>query len=183
MINIIWIGIIIILIVIISDKNKELNKLKKENNLLHVNIKNMATILNEKNKSKQEIIPEVKQQEEVLETKTIPKEKDRNNLILITGSILIVLAAILFLTSTWNVLPNIIKVITVFFLVFVFLGLSYYAKHKLNILKTAKAFFYIAMIYIPISLISIAPLGLLGKTLQSGKYLFLFGILYPFCSL
>ena len=41
MINIIWIGIIIILIVIISDKNKELNKLKKENNLLHINIKNM----------------------------------------------------------------------------------------------------------------------------------------------
>ena len=126
MINIIWIGIIIILIVIISDKNKELNKLKKENNLLHINIKNMATILNEKNKSKQEIIPDIKQQqEEVLETKTIPKEKDRNNLILITGSILIVLAAILFLTSTWNVLPNIVKVITVFFLVFVFLCLSY----------------------------------------------------------
>lgn len=175
MINIIWIGIIIILIVIINDKNKELNKLKKENNLLHINIKNMATILNEKNKSKQEIIPDIKQQqEEVLETKTIPKEKDRNNLILITGSILIVLAAILFLTSTWNVLPNIIKVITVFFLVFIFLGLSYYAKHNLNILKTAKAFFYIAMIYIPISLISIAPLGLLGKTLQSGKYLFLY---------
>ena len=173
MINIIWIGIIIILIVIINDKNKELNKLKKENNLLHINIKNMATILNEKNKSKQEIIPDIKQQqEEVLETKTIPKEKDRNNLILITGSILIVLAAILFLTSTWNVLPNIIKVITVFFLVFIFLGLSYYAKHNLNILKTAKAFFYIAMIYIPISLISIAPLGLLGKTLQSGNTYF-----------
>jgi DNA repair exonuclease SbcCD nuclease subunit len=96
MINIIWIGIIIILMVIINDKNKELNKLKKENNLLHINIKNMATILNEKNKSKQEIIPDIKQQqEEVLETKTIPKEKDRNNLILITGSILIVLAAIL----------------------------------------------------------------------------------------
>ncbi len=177
----IWIIVIIVLVLIIRDKNKTLEILKKENDMLHVNINNMAATLNEKNDSRKEKIEEprnaiVPQEPRMMNTprKKEDIEKDRNNVILITGSIFIVIAAILFLTSTWNVLPNIIKVITVFLLIFVFLGLSYFAEHKLNINKTAKAFFYISMIYIPISLISIAPLGLLGESLQKGKNLFLY---------
>ncbi len=176
---IIGIGIIIVLALIIHEKNKEIQKVKNENAMLHKNIMNMATILNKEEPAPKEEVVNAPQKKTPIVVRTREqtkkeREQNRNSLILITGSILIVLAAILFLTSTWNVLPNIIKVITVFLLIFVFLGMSYYADKKLLIPKTSKAFFYIAMIYIPISLLSIAPLGLLGENLKTGQGLYLY---------
>lgn len=177
---------IIILIIELNNKTNELTKLKQENDMLHENIYHMANKLNsidlskvkkkkeDKTKEKVELpsnIPENISNEFVVEPK---KEINRNNLILITGSIFIVLAAFLFITSTWNVLPNIIKTLILFFMIFVFLGISYFAGEKLKIEKTSKAFFYIAMIYIPIVLYSIAYLGLLGNYFMEGKGLSLY---------
>ena len=42
----------------------------------------------------------------------------RNLSILITGSILIVLAAIVFLTTTWETIPNVLKTIVLFFKIY-----------------------------------------------------------------
>ena len=177
--------IIIVLAIELSNKTNELTKLKQENDMLHENIYHMANKLNsldlskvkkkeEKPKEKVELpsnIAENISNEFVVEPK---KEINRNNLILITGSIFIVLAAFLFITSTWNLLPNIIKTLILFLMIFVFLGISYFAGEKLKIEKTSKAFFCIAMIYIPIVFYSVAYLGLLGNYFMEGKGLSLY---------
>lgn len=177
--------IIIVLAIELSNKTNELTKLKQENDMLHENIYHMANKLNsldlskvkkkeEKPKEKVELpsnIAENISNEFVVEPK---KEINRNNLILITGSIFIVLAAFLFITSTWNLLPNIIKTLILFLMIFIFLGISYFAGEKLKIEKTSKAFFCIAMIYIPIVFYSVAYLGLLGNYFMDGKGLSLY---------
>lgn len=113
--------------------------------------------------------------------KTTKKEKmdsqaSKNLSVLITGSILIVLAAIVFLTSTWQSIPNILKTLILFLLAAVFLGASKISKEKFHLEKASQTFFYIAMAYLPICLISISFFGLLGEFLSitgAGKYLYL----------
>lgn len=64
------------------------------------------------------------------------RSSNKNTAILITGAILIVLSAIVFLTSTWNVIPNILKTMVLVLLAFVFAGASKIAKTKLKLEKT-----------------------------------------------
>jgi len=73
-----------------------------------------------------------------------------NNIILISGALFIILAAIVFLNSTWNILAASIKCIIMFLLVFVFMGASSIADKVFKLPNTSKTFFYIAMTYIPI---------------------------------
>jgi len=90
----------------------------------------------------------------------------KNTTILVTGAILIVLAAIAFLLSTWGAIPDIIKTAIIVMLSVVFLGGSKLAKEKYDLDKTSKTFFYIGMAYIPICLVSISIFGLLGPYLS-----------------
>lgn len=185
MLTIICIIIIIVLAVNLNKKDNEIIQLKRENKQLHENIFRMATQLNnqlDKKKKKEikeekvEVLEESKiEKQVVIDKKKQPDKMNRNTLILITGSVFIVLAAILFLTSTWNIIPDIAKSFVLILFIFIFLGISYYAEEKLKIKHTAKAFFYIGMVYIPISLISIAYLGLLGNKVSTepGIYLYL----------
>lgn len=167
--------LLIIFAVRINSLSNELIKLKEENDMLHHNIYNMATKLNEKSKRKEKLeekkIVKNEIKEEKIEEKVVVQKQEinKNNLILVTGSIFIILASLLFLTSTWNVLPNIIKTIILFLLIFIFLGTSYFASEKLKVEKTARTFFYIAMIYIPICLYSVGYLGLLGNYFAKGS--------------
>lgn len=60
----------------------------------------------------------------------------------------------------------------------VFLMLSHLSKHKLNLPQTSKAFFYIAMGYIPIVLFSLSLLDLIGEYFSisgDGRFIYLFG--------
>ena len=91
-------------------------------------------------------------------------EEIKNNIILITGSILIILAAIIFLTTSWTSTSNILKCLVIFILFIVFITASYIAKEKLSLTQTAKAFKYIALAYLPISLISLSIFSLLGES-------------------
>lgn len=100
------------------------------------------------------------------EKKEIDKETLKNNLILITGSIFIILAAIIFLTSTWNIVPNVVKTITLVLLIGVFLGASHIAKKIFRLEETSRTFFNIGMSYIPIAMFSITLFGLLGDYLS-----------------
>ena len=116
-----------------------------------------------------------------VKTETVKAKKSndgssKNILILISGSILIVLSAIVFLVTTWNTIPDAIKTITLTLLVGVFLGASHIAKKNFKLEQTAKTFYYIAMIYIPIALVSIALFKLFGEYLSlsgAGKYIYL----------
>ena len=90
----------------------------------------------------------------------------KNKFILMTGAILIVLAAIVFLTSTWYTIPNIIKTIVIVLLAGVFVGASKIAKTIFKLDETANTFLYIALAYLPISLFSISLFGLIGDYLS-----------------
>ena len=103
------------------------------------------------------------------------KETSRNTMILVSGAILIVLAAIVFLLSNWNTIPDILKTGTLTLLIGVFFGASRLADKKFNLEKTSKTFYFIAMAYIPIVLLSISIFQLFGEYLSitgSGKYLY-----------
>ena len=113
-------------------------------------------------------------QEKVVKQK-ISAEDSRNTMILSAGAVFIILAAIVFLVSTWNVIPNILKTIILVVFVEVFLVLSKVAKEKFNLVHASTTFFYIAMAYIPICLYSIPFFGLFGEFLSitgEGKYIY-----------
>ena len=93
---------------------------------------------------------------EVKKEKVKKSDKEiKNTWILIIGSILVIFASIVFLTSTWNVAHNIVKTAILLFMLAVFLSISYISDKYLNLKQASKAFHYIAFAYIPIILISI----------------------------
>ena len=102
-------------------------------------------------------------------------ENVKNKYILMTGAILIVLAAIVFLTSTWYTIPNIVKTCVIVLLAGVFFGASNIAKNVFKLKDTSNTFFYIALAYLPLALFSISLFGFLGDYLSisgEGKYIY-----------
>ena len=111
-----------------------------------------------------------------VEKKKIDDKEIKNSLILITGAVLIIIAAIVFLTSTWEFTLDIVKTIVIFLMFGVFLAGSHIAKEYLGLEKISKAFIYIAFSYLPLALFSISLFGLLGHYLSyegPGKYVYL----------
>ena len=101
----------------------------------------------------------------------------KNSTILTVGAILVIVSAIVFLTSTWNTSLDIVKTLIIFFMFLVFLGSSVIADKYLHIKQTAKVFLYIALSYLPLVFISISLFHLLGDYLSitgAGKYIYLF---------
>lgn len=123
------------------------------------------------------ILSRMQSKKELAEKEKEKREREKKNTsILVTGAILIVLSAIVFLMSTWHVIPNILKTIVMILFVGVFLGASKIAKNKFKLEKTSITFFYIAMAYIPICLISCSIFGLFGEFLSirgEGRYAYL----------
>lgn len=175
----------------IQKENEDLGKTQKgekieQNNIIIENKQNIQMTKNEQkssiinNENKKQIISESSKNETKQTIKPSPKNKvineqeRKNTTILATGATFIILAAIVLLTSTWHVMPNIIKTGILLLIAVVFFALSSYAKgKKLN--KASKAFYYIAMAYIPIFCISISAFGFLGKYLSingEGKYIY-----------
>jgi len=117
-----------------------------------------------------------KHQVEIKEEVLRDEREVRNVTILVTGAMCIVLSAIVFLMSTWGTMPNIVKTLVLGMLTTVFFGASYIAKSKFKLEKASDTFFYIAMAYIPIFLISISVFELLGTYLSiwgDGRYIYL----------
>ena len=113
---------------------------------------------------------------ELKKKKELEERERKNTTVLITGAILIVLAAIVFLMSTWNSISNIIKTAVLVLLIAVFFGASKIAKEKFKLEKASNTFFYLAMAYIPICFISCSIFSLFGKYLSiygDGKYTYL----------
>ena len=128
---------------------------------------------------------------EVNNKKLKPEKDIKNNLMLITGSIMIILAAIIFLTSTWSVINNVFKTIVLIIMLGVFYGMSYIAKKHFKLEQTSKTFYIISLAYIPIIFLAVYLFSLFGSYLSvngSGKYLyltissFLVHIIYYYCS-
>lgn len=157
--------LLIIAIAYVISTNKKISKLENENFLLKQEVIKLKS-------NNEEIKPdenfagpqEVKKVKTLTREEKVRKEQESKNTgVLITGAILIVLSAIVFLTSTWNTIPNILKTLVIILLSGVFLGASKLAKDKFNLEKTSNTFFYIAMAYFPICLISCSVFGLFGE--------------------
>ena len=98
----------------------------------------------------------------------------KNSWILTIGSILVVLSAIVFLASTWDFTHNVVKTAVISLMLVIFFGISNIADKKLNLKQTSKTFYYIALIYIPIVLLSIYLFSLFGDCFSfygEGKYI------------
>lgn len=170
---------IIIVCCIVSSKNKQIIELQHEIKQLKDKIKKLENSAEANNI--EETINEIAVNNNIVEEVTVHKkevnvEERKNVSILITGSVLIVLSAIVFLTTAWNAIPNIIKTITLVLFVGIFLGASKIAKEKFHLEKASKTFFYIAMAYLPICFLSIAIFGLFGEFLSiwgEGRFLYL----------
>ena len=180
MIELIMVVIISVLAYNLKELKEENAKLKKqleqyienkEANIQQVNINNKL----ESKVSENEHIIENTMVNESSYDRNKKRENRKNTMILVSGSILIVLAAIVFLLSTWNTMPNIIKTAILVLLIGVFLGISKFAKKVFKLEQASKTFYFIAMAYIPIVMISISVFKLFGTYLSSvgeGKYIY-----------
>lgn len=139
-------------------------------------INSEASFEKETYEEKAENIKEVKKVIQTKVKKPVNAEDNKNILILITGAIFIILAAIVFLMTTWYTIPNILKTVVLTCLIFVFLGASNIAKNRFKLDRASKTFFFMAMAYIPICLYSISIFGLFGEYLSiygEGKNIYL----------
>ncbi len=137
----------------------------------------------EKIEAKKETIQQKSPEElkrEELENKRKAEKKElerRNTTIMATGAILVILATIVFLSSTWSMLNKGIKVIGLLLFLVIFYGASKISKDKFKLENTSKTFFYLAMAYIPICFLSLSLFELLGENFSihgDGFKLYLF---------
>ena len=182
--------ILIIVIIVLYARNSDLKrekenlekiieKLKKEKGtenqeelIENVKVSKIQAETNEVKNNTKDIEIKVEKTNEEIEEEL---QGQRNTAILVTGATLIVLAAIVFLTSTWSAIPNIVKTIVLVLLIGVFGGASKIAREKLNLEKTANTFYYIAISYIPIVFVSISIFKLFGEYLSiygDGKFIY-----------
>lgn len=187
--------LLIILLYYLYNTDKVIKELKQENKELKAKLAKLADLdkvivsereITENNvqvksvETKKIVEPKIELTEEEKVERKLKKERQeretKNTTILITGAILIVLAAIVFLMSTWNTVSNVIKTVVLVLLIGVFLGASKIAKEKFKLEKASNTFFYLAMAYIPICLISCSIFGLFGQYLSifgDGRYTYL----------
>lgn len=101
----------------------------------------------------------------------IDKTKISNSVLMIVGAALVVFATIVFLSSSWDSIPNIIKPFIILFVQLVFFGSYKICTNKLEIPKTGKVFKYLSFMFLPLFLISFSCFELIGESLSiNGKY-------------
>lgn len=111
--------------------------------------------------------------------------KERNiSLILSLGIILILLAGIILATSTWRMMSNSTKTITLLMVSILFFAMSSFTEKKLKIVKTSFAFWVLGNLFLPVILLSIGFFKLLGNYLSiGGQGRYIYGILSTFVCL
>ncbi len=123
-------------------------------------------------------------EEEPKEVKKIKTEEDKrritNSALMITGAVLIVFASIIFLATSWDVLPGIVKTLMLVVLQIVFYGFSIICDKTFDIQKTSKVFKYLSYIFVPIVLISLSCFEMVGDyfSISGDGYLLFFGICF-----
>lgn len=174
------INLLILLIIYLFIRLQDM-KIENKNLKVQLELYKKGEVFNLQQEIKTEIKTETKvisekERIEIIKKKEIKDKEIKNTCILLVGAMLIIMAAIVFLMSTWSVINNIFKTAVLILLVGVFMGASKVAKEKFKLTKASTTFFYIGMAYIPISLLSISILGLFGDYLSitgEGNYLYL----------
>jgi len=96
------------------------------------------------------------------------------NIVLIIGVIFVILAGLIFATTTWIYLSNVVRTVIICSLSAVFFGASAAAEKAFKIRKTAVAFYTLGSLFLPISILAIGYFKLLGSFFSitgDGQYL------------
>lgn len=83
-------------------------------------------------------------------------------LTLIIGVVFIVLAGLIFATTTWHILPDICKVFGVLGCAVLFFGASFFAEKRFKVHKTSNAFYVLGSIFLFLTILAAAYFKLLG---------------------
>lgn len=120
----------------------------------------------------------VKPQERVIEKSFNQNTKiNALNIVFLIGILFIVIAGLIFATTTWQVLPNLVKVGVIFFLIIVFFVASYFARSKLHLVQTGLTFYSLGSFFIPLSFLGMGYFKMLGNYFAiggKGSYLLFF---------
>ncbi len=121
---------------------------------------------------------------EGLNQSRLKKKINPVNLILILGVTLVVLAGLIFTTTTWRFLSDITKIITASSFSVLFFGVSVLADKRLKLKNTAMAFYSLGSIFVPITFIGLGFFELLGSWLSfqgDGRFFLAFAAAAGFC--
>ena len=84
------------------------------------------------------------------------------------GVICVLIAALAFIVTTWNQPNNLPKALMLLAVSIVFFAVYYLAEYKLDIKRTAFAFWVLGVCYFPLTLLSLSFFSILGKSLSIG---------------
>lgn len=85
------------------------------------------------------------------------------NVLLIIGSLLIILAGVIFATTTWATLGNIVKAVIILSFSAVLFTASSIAERKFDLPKTGKVFYTLGCAFLPITVFAIAYFKIFGE--------------------
>ena len=103
--------------------------------------------------------------------------KFNSTLSLCLGAVFIMISGLVFATTTWKILPNFIKLISLAIFAVLFYVASFVAYKKLDIIRTAKTFYVLGSIYVFVFVLAAGYFRLLGEYLSirgSGRFLLFF---------
>ncbi len=89
-----------------------------------------------------------------------------NSILMIVGALLVVVASIIFLASSWETIPGIIKTLVLVLIQGIFILFGYLCNNKLKIKKVAKVFNYLSLAFVPIILLSLSTFEVIGDYLS-----------------
>lgn len=112
--------------------------------------------------------PIIEGREEPKAAKKEPKDKTKisNSILMFVGAGLIVFGTLVFLGTSYDSIPNIIKPFLILFIQLVFYGSYKICNDRLDIPKTGEVFKFLSFIFLPIFLISFSTFRLLGESLS-----------------
>lgn len=89
-------------------------------------------------------------------------ESKRIDLLLKLGLLMILVSGILFATTTWEIISNLIKVIALVGMGTIFIGLSKFSETKLKIASTTKAYFILGLSFFLLTWVGVGYFGVIS---------------------
>ena len=89
-------------------------------------------------------------------------ESKRIDLLLKLGLVMILISGILFATTTWEIISNIVKVVALILMGGIFLGLSKFSEVKLRIPSTTKAYYILGLSFFLLTWVGVGYFGVIS---------------------
>lgn len=173
----------------VDSENEQQNVIKQNNTQQNYSNNNFVEVKANQNTNtnvyKENINDSKVRQEQIeLENKRIKIEKERYaekkrqaniSILLYLGVTLIILAGLVFATTTWDYLPSLIKAVLLFGFSGMLFGVSGFVEKKMKIQKTSFALWILGTIFLPITCICTGYLEVFGYNFSlnsDSKYLF-----------